>query len=67
LAMGCGIDMHPSSFATGQCVRTNFAQVPIFIVATGDLEFDLYVDRSYAHYLQEWLSDAAKDPITQSS
>ncbi len=66
LAMGCGIDMHPSSFITGQCVRTYFAQVPVFIVATGDLEFDLYVDRSYAHYLQEWLSDAAEDPITQS-
>ena len=67
LAMGCGIDMHPGSFTTGQCVRTRFAQVPVFIVTTGDHEFDLYVDRSYAHYLHEWLSAAGEDPLTQSS
>jgi len=65
LAMGCGIDMHPDSFSTGQCIRTRFAQVPVFMVATGDFEFDLYVDRSYAHYLQEWLSGAGEDPITR--
>jgi len=63
LAMGCGIDMHPASFPGGQCVRTNFAQVPVFIVATGELEFDLYVDRSYAAYLYAWLSAAGKDPM----
>jgi sarcosine oxidase subunit gamma len=66
LAMGCGIDMHPDSFTTGQCVRTRFAQVPVFMVATGDFEFNLYVDRSYAHYLHEWLSCAGEDPITLS-
>jgi len=64
LAMGCGIDMHPDSFSAGQCIRTRFAQVPVFMVATGDLEFDLYVDRSYAHYLHEWLTAAGEDPIT---
>jgi len=64
LAMGCGIDMHPDSFRTGQCIRTRFAQVPVFMVATGDFEFDLYVDRSYALYLQEWLAVAGEDPIT---
>ncbi len=64
LAMGCGIDMHPDSFGAGQCIRTRFAQVPVFIVATGDIEFNLYVDRSYAHYLHEWLTAAGEDPIT---
>ena len=66
LAMGCGIDMHPDSFTVGQCVRTRFAQVPVFMVATGDLEFNLYVDRSYANHLHEWLSCAGEDPITHS-
>jgi len=67
LAMGCGIDMHPDYFTSGQCVRTRFAQVPVFIVATGELEFDLYVDRSYSHYLYEWLSAAGKDPMACSA
>lgn len=66
LAMGCGIDMRRDSFITGHCVRTRFAQVPVLMVAAGEFEFDLYVDRSYAHYLQEWLSHAGQDPITQS-
>lgn len=67
LAMGCGIDMHETAFTTGRCVRTRFAQVPLFIVATGNSDFDLYVDRSYANYLQDWLTAAGKDPITRAS
>lgn len=67
LAMGCGVDMHETAFTTGRCVRTRFAQVPLFIVATGNSDFDLYVDRSYANYLQDWLTAAGKDPITRAS
>jgi sarcosine oxidase subunit gamma len=67
LAMGCGVDMHETAFTTGSCVRTRFSQVPLFIVATGNFEFDLYVDRSYANYLQDWLTAAGKDPITHAS
>lgn len=67
LAMGCGIDMHETAFTTGRCVRTRFAQVPLVIVATGNSDFDLYVDRSYANYLQDWLTAAGKDPITRAS
>lgn len=65
LAMGCGIDMHESAITTGQCVRTRFAQIQLFIVSTGKATFDLYVDRSHAHYLQNWLQVAGEDPITQ--
>jgi len=66
LAMGCGIDMHPGSFSTDRCVRTRFAQIPVLIVASGDSHFDLYVDRSYAHYLFEWIESAGEDPMTCS-
>jgi len=65
LAMGCGIDLHPGKFMTGHCVRTNFAQVPLFIVAVDDNHFDLYADRSYARYLEDWISKAGEDPITR--
>ena len=65
LAMGCGIDMHKSAFTTGQCVRTHFANVLLFIVAVDDDNFDLYTDRSHARYLRDWLLSAGEDPITR--
>jgi len=64
LAMGCGIDLHPGVFKTGQCARTQFAMVPLFIVAAEDDHFDLYADRSYARYLVDWFAAAGEDPIT---
>ena len=67
LAMGCGIDMHESAFETGHCTRTYFAGVMLFIVATQDDSFNLYVDRSFAHYLSQWIASAGGDPLTHSS
>jgi len=64
LAMGCGIDMHESAFTMGQCVQTNFANVLLFIVALEDNRFDLYVDRSHRHYLNEWIIRSGEDIMT---
>ncbi len=64
LAMGCGVDMHKSEFRTGQCVRTHFANVALFIVAVENDHFNLYLDRSFARYLRDWLISAGEDPIT---
>ena len=65
LAMGCGVDLHESAFTEGQCVRTNFANVPLFIVCIAGDHFDLYVDRSHARYLNDWLTNSGEDPITR--
>ncbi len=67
LAMGCGIDMHIDAFKTGQCIQTLFASVLLFIVAVEDNSFDLYVDRSHARYLGNWIIDSGEDPITRDS
>ena len=67
LAMGSGCDMHPGVFTTGQCVRTRFANVQLFILVVEDDHFDLYVDRSLAPYLHDWLVNAGEDPITRDS
>ncbi len=64
LAMGCGIDMHADTFAPGQCARTHFADVLLLIVAVEDNYFNLYVDRSHAQYLRNWLAKAGEDPLT---
>ena len=65
LAMGCGIDLHASVFTTGQCVSTHFANILLFIVAVKGNHFDLYLDRSYARYLCDWLRNSGEDPITR--
>ena len=62
LAMGCGIDVHGSAFTTGHCTRTHFANVLLFIVVVEDDNFNLYVDRSLARYLRNWLVNAGEDP-----
>lgn len=67
LAMGCGIDMHESTFNKGECIRTHFANVALFMVAIEDDEFDLYLDRNYAQYLRDWIANAGEDPITTES
>ncbi len=67
LAMGCGIDMHDSTFKKGECIRTHFANVALFMIAVDDNEFDLYVDRSFAQYLHDWIVNAGEDPVTRES
>jgi len=67
LAMGCGIDMHRNEFRAGQCVRTNFASVPLFIVAVDEPGFVLYVDRSYVRYVGQWFARAGEDPLTRGA
>ena len=64
LAMGCGIDLDTSAFKPGHCTRTHFANVSLFIVAVQESRFNLYIDRSLASYLRNWLVDSAQDPIT---
>lgn len=59
LAKGCGLDLHPRSFGPGRCAGARFAQIPAVIDCLEESVFELYVVRSYAHYVQSWLRDAA--------
>jgi heterotetrameric sarcosine oxidase gamma subunit len=60
LAKSCGLDLDRLRFRAGQCARTRFAQIPVVIDCTQDSGiFELYAPRSYAHYLKDWLLDAA--------
>ena len=58
LSMGSGLDLRPASFAIGSCSRTRLAHIAVVIVATGSDEFELYLDRSYERYFQNWLQDS---------
>lgn len=63
LAKGCPLDLHPRVFETGQCAQSLLAKVDVLLHLRADdpqsgPTFDLYVARSFAHYLWAWLEDA---------
>ena len=58
LAAGCGIDFRDEKFPAGNCCRTRFAQIAAIIAADAPERFDIYVDRSYEKYLDDWLRDS---------
>jgi heterotetrameric sarcosine oxidase gamma subunit len=59
LRKGCAIDLHPRAFAPGDCALTSFARVRVALrQSDGRHTYQLFVERSYALYLWDWLTDA---------
>jgi len=62
LQKGCGLDLHPRAFGPGQCARTVFAKLPVVIDQLSAAPvYRLFVRRSAARWLAEWLIDAAQE------
>jgi heterotetrameric sarcosine oxidase gamma subunit len=67
LRKGCGLDLHPRKFGPGQCAQTVFAKLPVIIDQLGPDRlgvapvYRLFVRRSAAHWLAQWLIDAAEE------
>src|SRR3954451_21810420 len=62
LQKGCGLDLHPRAFGPGQCAQTLFARLPVIIDQLSAVpSYRLYVRRSSARWLCEWLIDAAEE------
>jgi len=61
LEKGCGLDLHPRAFAPGHCAQTLLAGVPVILDQTGPAAYRLFVRRSTARWLAEWLIDAAQE------
>ena len=60
LAQGCALDLHPRTFAAGQCAQSLLAKADILLHQIDDTpSYDLQVRASHAAYLWAWLSDAA--------
>jgi sarcosine oxidase subunit gamma len=60
LAKGCALDLHPGVFQAGHCAATALARVRVTLRQLDDApRFQLLVERSYAQYLWDWLTDAA--------
>ena len=60
LASGSGVDFRSEEFPVGTCCRTNFAQVAAIVHAHLPDQFEVYVDRSYAGYINDWLCDTSR-------
>jgi sarcosine oxidase, subunit gamma len=66
LAKGCPLDLHPRAFAAGSCAQSLLAKTSVLLhLPDEDAQrgptFDLYVARSFAHYLFAWLEDAGRE------
>jgi sarcosine oxidase subunit gamma len=60
LETGCGLDLHPRAFGPGHCAQTLFTHVPVILDQLDEVpRYRLFVRRSYARWLVDWLADAA--------
>jgi sarcosine oxidase, subunit gamma len=66
LAKGTPLDLHPRAFPPGRCAGSLLAKTTVLIHLLDDdpargASFDVYVARSFAHYLWIWLEDAGRE------
>lgn len=59
LAKGVPIDLHPHSWAPGDCAQTVLARTQVLLVQAGDDLTRVAVRPSFADYLVDWLLAAA--------
>lgn len=66
LAKGCPLDLHPRAFKASTAAQSLLAKASVLIhlvddeAGTGPV-FEVYVGRSFAHYLFAWLEDAGRE------
>lgn len=62
LEKGCGLDLHPRAFTAGCCAQTVFAGLPVILdQISAAPSYRLFVRRSAARWLCDWLIDAAAE------
>jgi sarcosine oxidase, subunit gamma len=62
LARGISLDLHPRVFQPGQCAQTGMTRANVLIHQTDSVpSYDLYVLKSFADYLWQWLHLAGRD------
>ena len=62
LRKATSLDVHPRSFAPGDCAQTRLARLAVLLIPRGEpAGFDILCDRGFAEYLWLWLKDAARE------
>ena len=60
LSKGCPFDFSSENFGDNKVVQTILNHVDVTILRKSENDVDLYVRRSFAGYLWDWLKDSAK-------
>lgn len=60
LSKGIALDLHPEVFQVDACALTELQHTPVLLHRTGQDRYELYVLRTYAIWIWEWLTDAVK-------
>ncbi len=64
LAKGCAVDLHPRAFKPGDCALSALARIRVALHQPAvENAYQIYVERSYAQYLWDWLVDAMVEYI----
>jgi len=58
LAKGIALDLHPDVFRCNACALTGLQGTPILLHRAGLDRYELYVLRTFADWIWEWLTDA---------
>jgi methylglutamate dehydrogenase subunit D len=59
LAMGIALDLHPDVFRIDSFALTGLHHTPILVHRSGENRYELYVMRTFAQSIWDWLTDAA--------
>lgn len=59
LAKGIALDLHPDVFHCDACALTGLQGTPVLLHRTGSHRYELFVLRTFADWIWEWLTDAA--------
>lgn len=64
LRKGCAVDLHPRVFATGAVAVTALARVRAILWQLDQAPaYEVYVERSVAGYMRDWLCDAMREYV----
>ena len=61
LAKGIALDFHESAFTPGRLAMTGLHHTPVLVHCISETRFELYVMRTFAMSIWDWLSDAAQE------
>jgi sarcosine oxidase subunit gamma len=59
LSKGIALDLHPGAFPCDACALTGLEDTPVLLHHAAPQRYELYVLRTYAEWIWEWLTDAA--------
>ena len=58
LSRGMAVDLHPRAFPVDAVAQSGFAEVPAVLHRAGEEDYDLFLPRTFARHVLEWLRES---------